>query len=168
MPAQGAGMSTDRSVRLSPQELALKLATREAIEAAGGQTFLARETGRSQGRFSDYCSDNTAEFMPLQLVRHVEALGAGKPGHPHVTRALARAADLPIGGRGAAQAGVDDLGDWMALVARENADLAAAMAGQDLARCCESLSPHARERLSRETGQLIAVLEGFRRDLDTS
>lgn len=84
-------MTTDRSVTLSPEELALKLATREAVTAAGGQEFVGREVERAQSRISDYGSDHTADFMPVDIVRKVEALGAGKPGHPHITRALARA-----------------------------------------------------------------------------
>ncbi len=159
-------MSTDRDIRLSPQELALKLASRQAVEAAGGQSFVARETGRAQSRISDYCSENTAEFMPLQLVEKIEALGAGASGHPHITRALARARNRPLVGEpGSMPMGIDDLGDWLAIVTRENADLVQALAHQDLARGCEELSARGRERIHREAGELIEVLEQLRRAL---
>lgn len=76
---------------LEPADLALKLATKDAIRGAGGQEFLSESLGRSQSRFSDYGSPNKPDFMPIDLVRKVQALGAGKPGWPHITHALARA-----------------------------------------------------------------------------
>jgi hypothetical protein len=160
-------MSTDRSVALSPEELALKLATREAVTAAGGQEFVAREAGRRQSRISDYGSDNTAEFMPLNIVRIVEALGKGRPGHPHITRALARSGGVALAGEIAGQVGgAEDLGDWLALVARENADLAAVLAGEDLAKGVAALSPAARTRISREARDLIAQAEALVRAIE--
>ncbi|MEO5605580.1 MAG: hypothetical protein ABIR02_08210 [Novosphingobium sp.] len=162
-------MSTDREVRLSPEDQALKLATSEAVRAAGGQEFVGREVGRRQSRISDYCSNSTAEFMPLNIARHVEALGKGAPGHPHITRALARAVSATIVGEAAASfPGLDDLGDWMALVARENADLASALAGEDLALGVEALSPAARARISIEARELIARAEALVRALGVS
>jgi hypothetical protein len=76
---------------LEPADLALKLATKDAIRGAGGQEFLSESLGRAQSRFSDYGSPNKPDFMPIDLVRKVQALGAGKPGWPHITHALARA-----------------------------------------------------------------------------
>ncbi|RDV06402.1 hypothetical protein DXH95_02965 [Sphingorhabdus pulchriflava] len=84
-------MSTARDINLSPSQLALKLATREAFKAAGGQDFCASELGCAQSRLSDYASPNTGDFISIDKVLMVEALGAGKAGHPHITRALARA-----------------------------------------------------------------------------
>jgi hypothetical protein len=162
-------MSTERTIRLTPQLLALKLATREAVEAAGGQAFVAKEVDRTQSRISDYCSENTAEFMALNLVERVEALGAGAVGHPHITRALARARSVLVGGRRAGSTvGMDDLGDWLAAVAQDNAELAGALAGEDLSKGCDALSTEARKRIGREARELIDRLEQLCRSVDTS
>lgn len=83
-------MTVPRSVRLSPAQLQLKIATDEAMRAVGGQLFLAAHTGRAQSCFSDWGSRKTATFMPIDFVATVEDLGDGAPGHPHITRALAR------------------------------------------------------------------------------
>jgi len=162
-------MSTDRTAQLTPQENALKLATREAVEAAGGQDFVAREVGRSQGRISDYCSSATPDFMPLNLVERVEALGAGKPGHPHITRALARAHGVSISKRAARSTpGKDDLGDWLAIVTQDVSELLQAFAGQNLSSATDELSINARAQIGREAGELIARLEELRSSLDTT
>lgn len=155
-------MSTDRSVRLSPDECALKIATAEAVKAAGGQDHVAEQVGRSQSVISDYCSRTTRSFMPIDIAAKVEALGTGAPGAPHITRALARAHGLPIEGspRGA---GADfDLGDWMAWLARESADVMACLADEDLSARCQSLSLNARETLGRELDHIQHVVEQLR------
>jgi len=84
-------MGSRGEMALEPADLALKLATKDAIRGAGGQEFLSEALGRAQSRFSDYGSPNKPDFMPIDLVRKVQALGAGKPGWPHITHALARA-----------------------------------------------------------------------------
>ncbi len=81
-------MSTPRDIRLTPAQLALKLATREAVQAAGGQELVAGVLGCAQSRVSDYCSPNTADFIPLDKVAKLEALTIGAAGHPHISRAL--------------------------------------------------------------------------------
>ena len=68
-------MSARRDARLSPADLALKLAFRDAVRAAGGQEFVAGEIGRTQSRVSDWCNANVDEFPPIDIVRRVEALG---------------------------------------------------------------------------------------------
>lgn len=155
-------MSTDRSQRLSPDELALKIATADAVRAAGGQDFVAENCGRSQGVVSDYCSRTTRSFMPLDIVAKVEALGTGAPGAPHITRALARAQGLPLEAPRVAVGEGFDLGDWMAWLARESADVMACLAGEDLSARCESLSVSAREKLCRELDQIEHVIEQMR------
>jgi hypothetical protein len=83
-------MAGGRDIQHEPADLALKLATKDAMRAAGGQEFLSETLGKSQSRFSDYGSSTTADFMPVNDIRKVQALGAGKPGWPHITTALAR------------------------------------------------------------------------------
>jgi hypothetical protein len=152
-------MSTPRDIRLSPEDLALKLAFHEAVLAAGGQKFVERETGKAQSRISDYGSPNTADFAPVDVIRKVEALGAGAPGHPHVTRALARASGAVLSGALPIAAGLEDLGDHLAAVTRETADLTAALAEEDLAGDCRRLSTAARQRILHEGADLVAQVE---------
>lgn len=160
--AKGAGA-------LTPRQLAIKLATRHAVEAAGGQVFVAGELGRAQSRVSDWCSEHRADFIPADLITPLEALGAGRTGHPHITRALARQqggvlGSLPVD----PDRGREDLGAWLAAIAAENADLTSALADQDLARCAGQLSQRARAGLVRETDELIAQLQAFRAVLDNA
>lgn len=157
-------MSTDRSHRLSPSELALKLACRDAVKAAGGQEFVALESGRCQSRISDYCSPNTRDFMGADLVARIEALSAGAPGHPHVTRALARAQGgqfvpgmlaVGMGARGIAEV---LLGHWLAEIADDSSDVIGLLAGGDLAAPIARLSRERRQALAREVCELAERL----------
>ncbi len=160
-------MSTPRDIRLTPRQLALKLATRLAVEAAGGQGFVAGELGRAQSRVSDWCSDNTADFVPLDLVAPLEALAAGAPGHPAITRALARQQGLPLGNLPVEpERGREDLGDWLAVVAAEHADLVGVLAAEDLSAGIAPLSARARERIVREGQQLMVELQRLLTALD--
>lgn len=160
-------MSTDRTLRLTPQQLAIKHATDEAVRAAGGQVFVGREVGRSQGRMSDYCSENTADFMPVDLVVTVEALGAGAPGHPHITRALARAAgQTTFDGDTPPNCADWHLGQWFAEIAGEHADFMRSLASGEFlpgqaADSLRAMPAQRRAAIARELDQLIDVLAGF-------
>ena len=174
-------MSTDRTQRLSPAELALKLACRDMVKAAGGQEFVAHETDRTQSRISDYLSPNTRDFMPADLVRKVEALSAGAPGHPHVTRALARAQGGAFvalqfdgcGARGAVAVSFDapQLGQLLAQVAGESSDVIALLASSQLEATIDELSPALRHAIAEECFDLVekvATIERRLRGTDTS
>lgn len=155
-------MATDRTVRLTPDQLALKAATREAVKAAGGQDHVAREVGRAQSRISDYCSSNAAEFMPLDIIARVEELGAGSPGHPHITRALARRQGdmvLDCGDGGERY----PLAQLLAEVAGESSDVIRILAegagsSDAAARSIASMGPRQRSELARELDGLMQVL----------
>ncbi len=148
-----------RANRHPPSLLALKLATRMAVEAAGGQSFVAQEVGRAQSRVSDYCSPNTDDFMPLDVAAHVEDLGEGAPGHPHITRALARRQGVALGAGLSGEGLADDLGGWLASIAAEHADLLHVLAAEDMAAALHELSPSARARIHREAAQSIRVMQ---------
>lgn len=103
--------------------------------------------------------------MPLDIVEHVEALGIGKPGHPHVTRALARLHGHMT---------IDDTADGppslltelLANVAAESSDLIGALsAGLLDTRAAKLTAAHlpfsARCQIRRELDQLIDVLAGL-------
>lgn len=85
-------MSTERTVSHPPALQAGKAATKALIKAAGGQEEAERFTGRSQSRLSSYGLPNTDAFITIDNVRALEAVTHGLPGHPHVTRWLAREA----------------------------------------------------------------------------
>ncbi|AKM09857.1 hypothetical protein [Croceicoccus naphthovorans] len=155
-------MTTDRTVRLSPEEKALKLATADAVRAAGGQVFVGEEVGRTQSVISDYGSTSTRSFMPLDIVRKVEALSAGAPGAPHITRALARAQGLSLDCHADPRSDDFDLGDWMARLAAESADVMAQMAGHNLSATCAAMSDNARADMCRELDQLEDVVRQCR------
>jgi len=162
-------MPTARTVRLAPDVLALKVATREAVRAAGGQEFVGSEVGRSQSQMSDYCSPNVSAFMPIDIVAKVEALGAGSPGHPHITRALARhQGDLVL------DCGDDcerfPLTQLLAEVAGESSDVIrvlAESAGVEGAavRTIEAMLPAQKAELAREMDGLLKVLTSINQQL---
>jgi hypothetical protein len=161
-------MSTDRTVRLMPRELALKDATKDAVHAAGGDSFVALTLGRSQSTINDYCHDHTALFMPLNLVERLEALGVGSPGAPHITRALARARGLSVSCETLADLrDMDDLGDWLAAVTKEIACLVSAVAGEDLSKGPQELSVASRKRIGRPARAMIERLEQLCRAIDS-
>jgi len=167
-------MSTDRTHRLAPSELALKLACREAVRAAGGQEFVALELGCAQSRISDYCSPNTRDFMPADKIARVEALGAGTPGHPHVTRALARAQDgcfVPLARAGVVGFALPQLGQLLAELADESGDVMQAMASGKLDAPIEALAPAVRSAIADECFELVELVAAAERRLrgtDTS
>ena len=156
-------MSTQRTVRLTPAQLALKLATAEGVRAAGGQVFVGRECGRSQGRISDYCSTSIAEFAPLDVAATIDTLGAGSPGHPHITRALARAqgAVLELVPDAPAEAAEPSFGERLARISREVGDLNEAIVRQNLALACSEGSPAGAVAIVRECVQLRAQLDAL-------
>lgn len=155
-------MTTDRTIKLPPDLLALKIATAEAVRAAGGQDFVADQVGRTQSVISDYCSRTTRSFMPIDIAQKVEALGTGHAGAPHITRALARAHGVAVDVPCAAVGDAFDLGDWMARLARESADVMACLAQEDLSDRVHSMSVTARELLGRELDQFSQVIEQLR------
>jgi hypothetical protein len=158
-------MSTDRSVTLNPQQLAIKAATRAAVLAAGGEKFVGAEIGRSQSRVSDYCSPNTADFIPADKITEVEALGAGSPGSPHITRALCRAQG------GAFTPFVDAAADetqsvavHLPSIAGQSADLIRILAATAALR--GEIAPPLRVAISTELDQLLDVLMRLYADLN--
>lgn len=83
-------MSADRSIVHPPHLQGAKVAFDELVRAYGGQVAASAETGKSQPRISAYGLLNTADFPPLDVIDTLEARTVGLPGHPHVTRWLAR------------------------------------------------------------------------------
>ena len=108
---------------LSPRLQSLKNATRALIRAYGGQEAAEAETGKSQTQLSRYGSVDSDGFAPIDVVASLEAATHGQPGHPHVTRWLARNAGGVFVTLPKAAA---DGGDWhqaMGAVAKESGDV---------------------------------------------
>ena len=63
---------------------------RELIEAAGGFEASAEETGISTTQLGRYQSKAERDSMPARVIEALEAVTHGKPGHPIMTRHLAR------------------------------------------------------------------------------
>lgn len=157
-------MSTDRTVRLNPADLALKLACADAVHAAGGQVLVAGETGKSQSRISDYCSPNTDQFMPIDVVRRVEAMAVGSAGWPQITRALARAQAGSFVAHGSEDLRIKaaTLGAWLGEVGAESGDLLAVLAQANLAGPVSDLSPAQRAKILHEVDEALDALTGLR------
>ena len=165
-------MTTKRDIRLSPAQLAIKLATREALCAGGGQELIAGEIGCAQSRLSDYASPNTADFIPADKIILVEALSAGSPGHPHITAALARAQGGAFvsldGGADSRRAGDpdparDSFCDHLPRIAGESGDLIRKLA--DAVALKDDLSVTGQCALVLEVNQLLDVLMLLHGDL---
>lgn len=112
-----------RVVTLSPADQEIKAAFAALQRAFGGQDAVAAAfPGIRQQKVSDWCNPRLPEFAPLHIVAALEACTVGHPGHPHVTRLLARRAGFvlveqaddgeppcPMRGLAAAMAAMGDL-----------------------------------------------------------
>ena len=87
-------MSADphsRTVQHPPRLQALKAATKALVSAFGGQVAAGERLGRRHQHYSDVGLPNTSHFISIEDVIDLESETHGMAGHPHVTRALARA-----------------------------------------------------------------------------
>ena len=76
---------------LSSDKQALKRAICALIAEVGGQEAAAEYSRVSRPRIAQYGNPNEESyFVPVDVVADLEAVTHGRPGHPHVTRALAR------------------------------------------------------------------------------
>lgn len=81
---------SDRTISLTPDQQALKSATKSLVQAYGGQQAAAARLGERQQRISDLGLPNTPNFARIDEVAILEDETHGCIGHPHVTHALAR------------------------------------------------------------------------------
>lgn len=75
---------------LSASEQALALATKRAVQAAGGLQVCESETGTSDSQLSRYCSPRERDSITIRDAATIDAIGHGTEGHPFILRALAR------------------------------------------------------------------------------
>lgn len=121
-----------RSEQLAPKDQGLKSATREAVHAFGGQAAVAArvaDVARSfarQQRVSDCCLPNVPDFLSIQVASIIEDETHGWPGHPHITRAMARRQGfvlVPIA------VSPPESGDWLRLIGDLSQSAGATVAG---------------------------------------
>lgn len=152
---------TDRTVRLSPDDQALKRETRAAIDAAGGQSKAATYCRIGQQMLSDCGSPNVDRFLPLDAARDLDAVTRGAAGWPLVLGALARQLGFDLIERPATDAtgAIPGSGEWhqrIAALTREHADVV----GPLLAALGDGQLTAAEVRagdLIRETDQVIQL-----------
>lgn len=83
-------MSGARDLQHSPATLALKVASKALVAAAGGGDAAGATVGARQQRMSDCGNANTADFLRLDEIAALEDVSLGSPNAMAVTRALAR------------------------------------------------------------------------------
>lgn len=125
-------MSARTDVVNTHQMQRAKAAYRASVAACGGQDGTAAATGKAQQRVSLYGHPNSDAFPPLDVIVAQEAVSHGTPGHPHVTRFLAREAGFELfklpsldGARDARRK--TRWGTICAVITREHSDLMASV-----------------------------------------
>ena len=98
---------------MAAQQQGLKRATAALVRAVGGGEAAAGFCRYRQQKLSDCGNVNQpAEFMAADVILDLEAVTHGTPGHPVVTRYLARAAGFELVALPDSASG----GDWLQLV----------------------------------------------------
>ena len=75
---------------ISPEEQRLALATKRAIQAAGGLEACAAETGLSTSQLSRCSSPHDRDSITIRDAVTIQAFAHGTAGHPHILLAMAR------------------------------------------------------------------------------
>lgn len=153
-------MTVRRDIRHPAALVAIKLACARAVDAAGGQVLVAAETGRSQGRISDFCNITTPDFMPLDVAATVDALALGATGASPIADALARHR-AALAGADAATAVPAPMTDHAARISIESAQLVSAM----VTRLADRLSATAQMEVEREAAEVQAAIAAMLTDM---
>ena len=113
---------------LAPRDQELKEAFAALVSAFGGNEAVGEAIGRPHQRISEWRNAALARFAPIDAVARLEACTIGLPGHPQVTRLLARRAGYVLAPRVAAhgEAGCDMMQALAAMTA-ELGDVSRAM-----------------------------------------
>ena len=75
---------------ITTDERILALATKRAIQAAGGLETCEREVAVSDTQLSRCCSPNQRDSITIRDAAVIDALGSAESGAPHILQALAR------------------------------------------------------------------------------
>lgn len=122
-------MSARTDVQLSPLLQRAKAAYRASVSACGGQDGSAATTGKAQQRISLYGHPNSDAFPPLDVIIAQEAVSHGTPGHPHVTRFMAREAGFALFKLPDPKAGPVRWGQLCARLTKEHSDVVTHLCG---------------------------------------
>lgn len=77
---------------MTPDRIALKVATTEMIKGVGGLEAAAAHTRVGKSMLAEYGSPNKSDtFVPIDVVLDLEPLTRERSGWPHVTQALCKA-----------------------------------------------------------------------------
>lgn len=110
---------------LPPEKQALKAATRRLVASVGGQeaAVLFTRFVRHQA-LSDFGNPaEEARFIPADTIADLESLSHGTPGHPVVTRTLARIQGFDLVPLPKARADGADFAAHLQAIIRESADV---------------------------------------------
>lgn len=83
-------------VALSPREQELKAACAALMDGFGGAIAAGAHFGRGHQRFCEMVNPTHPAWMTIAQVAELESCTVGLPGHPHVTRLLARRAGFVL------------------------------------------------------------------------
>lgn len=125
-------MSGPRDIQHPPKTLALKVASKDLVRAAGGGEAAAEACGSRQQRMSDCGNRNTGDFLRIDEIASLEDVTSGVPGHPIVTRNLARRQGYDLVRRPEVEPSCDD---WLAMLADH-----AGKNGEIAAGVCDALA----------------------------
>lgn len=75
--------------KLPADEQRLALATKRAVQAAGGLKVCEDETKVSDSQISRCCSPNQRDSISVRDAVRIDAIGAGEAGHPHILNVMA-------------------------------------------------------------------------------
>lgn len=116
---------------LTPDKQDLKVATGDLVAACGGQERAVKFTrfARHQA-FSDFANcgpDHEARFIPIDALADLEARSVGTPGHPVVTRAMAKRLGFALVPLPKARCETTDFTIHLQAIIKESADVAGAL-----------------------------------------
>jgi hypothetical protein len=143
-------------LELTATDIALKDATAAAV-AVDKQVYVARIMERAQSVVNDWGNSEKAGFIPLRLVPHLERLGQGRAGWPHITRALAHMQGFELFPLPEVET---DARDWMTQVGAVSTEAAeivtkiCASLADDQRVCAQDVKKHG---LLDDAEQLVAI-----------
>jgi hypothetical protein len=106
-----------------PDILAIKVAQRALVRQAGGGEGAAATVGARQQRMSDCGNPNTPDFLRADEIAKLEDVTVGQPGHPIVTRVLAKRQGFELVREPTAPASDTDMLKLLAHQAKEHGDV---------------------------------------------
>ena len=143
---------------LPPEKQALKVATRRLVAAVGGQEaavlFTRFTRHQALSDFGNPAPEHAHRFAPIDAVADMESISHGTPGHPVVTRQLARLAGYALVPLPRPRGEAADFAGHLQAVIRESADVTVHLSS----RLRTAPSPEDVGTLRREVAEAIQAL----------